>query len=197
MQGAMNHQLECICGKVLTVSTGAAGQQLPCACGRKLQVPTLRELRVMAGAATDARGNAEAGPTPEFEIEQLLLAGFVPEDQACASCDGDGAEVVRCWVICAYARVRVPYDRSDLLLLLAFFTPLRGLALLSRLLRPYRETKEIGRDITFPLPVRLCPACREDLTDSEGLKAALRRTPEYVGLLDKYPQATASLAQLE
>ncbi len=42
-------EIDCACGQKLTVTAGQAGSQIACVCGKSVDVPTIRELRRLAG----------------------------------------------------------------------------------------------------------------------------------------------------
>ena len=46
-----------------------------------------------------------------------------------------------------------------------------------------------SQDIEVTVPVRVCPTCDPNLSVPEAIRAALRTTPEYAAVLDRYPQA--------
>jgi hypothetical protein len=63
-------QLPCACGKPVTVTEGAAGGSVSCSCGRVVAVPSLRELRARAPAATD---HATATTAPRRKLAQYIV----------------------------------------------------------------------------------------------------------------------------
>jgi len=48
------HWLECMCGRKLAVEIGQAGETIPCECGNAVAVPTLRQLRQLPLAGSEA-----------------------------------------------------------------------------------------------------------------------------------------------
>jgi hypothetical protein len=177
----MQVPIPCDCGESLLVSEGSAGQKVLCRCGRTVTIPSLRELRRLAGAAPPEY-------PADFVIEQLLLAGRLPEETACVSCEADTDGVLRITVECE--RARILYARtSPLYLVLALWSPL--LALLAYLTRAGRNEPvgESGKDKTYALPVRLCERCRRDVADPAACRKVLSLVPLYARLLAKYPKA--------
>lgn len=171
----------CRCGNRLSVNEGAAGTQLPCSCGRTINVPTLRELRAATG---------DSALAPEFEVERLLLNGWIPEGERCVCCDSP-AEIHRFWVQCDKAVVVQSEQRSILAyLLLWLITPLG--ALLAWGTRGRGNSVEHGRDIVYRLPLRVCDTCRNELKKEEAIMEALRSVPVYARLFEKYPAARAN-----
>jgi tetratricopeptide (TPR) repeat protein len=69
----MHIQLQCECGKDVSVTEAAAGASLPCDCGRTIKVPSLRDLWQLAGAE-DGNNPAEETsvtvppPAPDLPI---------------------------------------------------------------------------------------------------------------------------------
>jgi hypothetical protein len=175
----MKYRVQCTCGDAISVAECDAGSQVQCWCGRVVEVPSLRELRRQAG---------EPGPTvsPEMEVEALLLAGKLPEEDRCVLCESPTNGCVSCRTECERAYVQ----RSGPPLwvrALAFLTfGLIGAAVASAM--PGHE-QEWGKDRIFSLPLRVCDACRKGLTSSQAMKDALCRVPLYRRLLRKYPAA--------
>jgi hypothetical protein len=56
----------------------------------------------------------------------------------------------------------------------------------------HRQGYAWGRDVQFRLPIRLCEGCTEELDSWDKVRSALRRTPVYADLLDKYPHTVLS-----
>jgi hypothetical protein len=184
----MTYEVRCACGKPRRVSGADAGGRVTCQCGQMVEVPPLHELRAAAGQS--------AGLAPAVRIEALLLAGRLPGTRECAACFEDTDDV---------AKVRAGLERaievdddtqpdegpSGFLgrLLSAFMSPLTSRAGRSG---PPR-TKQIGRDVSFELPLPVCVACRPKLLEPGALHAALGTVPEYAELLRCYPRAALAL----
>lgn len=49
--------------------------------------------------------------------------------------------------------------------------------------------QQYGDDVSVIVPVPICEACRDQLTDPDAMKNALRQIPAYADLLDYYPSA--------
>jgi len=179
----MEYQIPCECGVVTDVSEGAAGARLPCVCGRTIVVPSLRDLRRQAGLP-------ELLPSPEMAVEALLLAGRLPEENHCVLCGIATVDSVYCHTECerAYTHDGRPPWWVWLLAFLSFGWI--GAAVVAS--SPRQET-EWGKDRIFDLPLRICAACRGQLTNAEAVKEALWRVPWYRRLLKKYPNAKVSL----
>jgi hypothetical protein len=165
------------------VAEEAAGTTVPCYCGRPVQVPSLRELRRLAGVA-------EPPPSPELMVEALLLAGELPEERVCVLCGTATEGVVGCRTECEKARVES--GKPPLWAVVAGFLTfgLLGAVLVRASTGPEVEW---GKDRVFDLPLRVCDGCRPRLTTPKELKDALRRVPLYGQLLGKYPRAKVSL----
>jgi hypothetical protein len=131
----MDYQLECACGKAVPVMDGMAGATVPCPCGRILSVPSLVELRQLAGRpAYDA--------SPELFIPVMIFDGALPP-AGCVRCGNASAETVgavaeceRVWV----QRRRISY--------LWFYV---------------EERAAYGRDLDVPVPFKVCRDCRRQL----------------------------------
>lgn len=180
----MQYELACECGEKMLVRETAAGAKEVCRCGRTLIVPSLHELRSMAGLP---------GPQlqPEKVIETLLLAGKLPEDRYCVRCRDATDGVICCMTECERATVLVGQPRWWMILLgiLSFSWVYLILAGVTT-----REDQEWGQDRIFPLPLRVCPNCRPHLVKSDDLKAALCQVPVYRRLLEKYPDASVTVS---
>lgn len=61
----MNLQLPCECGQHVVISEGMAGTSVRCACGRSVLVPSLGELRRLAGRDLDIAHTAATDPTED------------------------------------------------------------------------------------------------------------------------------------
>jgi len=66
-----HYLLPCTCGESVRVSRAQAGQDVACSCGKALKVPTLRGLRDLEPAASDAASQATRVWTP---IHGVLFA---------------------------------------------------------------------------------------------------------------------------
>src|SRR5215472_6727918 len=101
----MHYRIPCECGDAVTVSEGFAGTKVSCGgCGRTIVVPSLRELRRQTG---------QKQPTlePEAEIEALLLARLLPEEDHCILCGNLSDNILRCRIECekAYTKEDKPW----------------------------------------------------------------------------------------
>lgn len=179
----MQYRIYCECGESVTVAETAAGTSAPCRCGRTVVIPSLRELRRLAGVP-------ESSPSPEMAVEALLLAGKLPEEDHCVLCGTETSATVCCKTECERARVRG--GQPPLWAYLLGYLTFGWLGVLIAELTAGEE-REWGKDRVFPLPLRVCDACRRGLTNPAAVKAALCRVPLYQRLLAKYPRARVSL----
>jgi hypothetical protein len=180
----VHYELDCECGNKLSVRETAAGAQELCSCGRTLIVPSLHELRSRAGLPAP-------GLSPEKVVETLLLAGKLPEEDHCVLCGVATTASICCTTECERASV-VSGRPSWWVYLLGFLTfGWLGVAVARA---TAGDDREWGRDRIFPLPLRVCANCRDQLTRAADLKAALSRVPVYRRLLEKYPNARVSLS---
>jgi hypothetical protein len=191
-RGDFDYRLPCACGSSITVREASAGAKIPCGCGRTVVVPSLRDLRRMAGAA-------EPSFSPEFVVEAMLVAGRLPEGNNCLLCGLGTDHSLCCMTTCELAyvgEIKPPWAIR--------FSVEKGLGLIpgvgqlfaliaGLLLDRTTVTGEWGRDRVFPLPLRVCPACAQDLTNPEEIKRAMFLVPVYKDLLEKYPRATIAI----
>jgi hypothetical protein len=178
----MQYRVGCECGDCVFVEESAAGRNVLCRCGRHIVIPRLRELRRQAGVP-------ESSPSPELEVEALLLAGKLPQEHHCVLCGVATDASICCRTVCELARVREHRSVWGYILGFLAFGWL-GLAL-GRAISG-AET-EWGKDRIFLLPLRICDACRQTLSNPAELKQGLRRVALYQRLLKKYPDARVSL----
>jgi len=73
----MTFNLDCTCGRSVSVSAGQAGTTVACECGQTVAVPSLGRLRELAG-----RGRYEAGTIDR--IHGMLKNGQLPAGDRCA-----------------------------------------------------------------------------------------------------------------
>jgi hypothetical protein len=134
-------------------------------------------------------------PSPELAVEALLLAGRLPEEDHCVLCGVATDRAVCCRTECerAYVRDGGPPLWYRLLTFFGLFHSPFGWLEAAVVLSTPRQEREWGKDRIFPLPLRVCDACRQQLTSPEAVKGALCRVPLYRRLLEKYPAATVSL----
>lgn len=181
----MQYQLDCECGDQVSVGEGAAGSTRECRCGRTLVVPSLDELRRQAGLRP-----------PELPIEKvvetLLLAGKLPEEHTCILCGALTDASICCTTECERAYVKSGQPPWYVYVLGYITFGWVGVAIAST----SGEDREWGTDRVFPLPLRVCAACRPRLTSPADLKDAMMRVRLYRRLLAKYPDARVSLASL-
>jgi hypothetical protein len=175
----MEFRVSCECGEVLSVTEGSAGQKLPCRCGRIVAIPRFRELQALAGAGPQL--------APDFVIEQLLLAGKLPDQDCCLFCGTPTNEVVHVVVECE--RAQVGQTGRSLLWYVGVYLLFPLAAILTRAAEGPSQSTERGRDKIYSLPLRLCLECRENMTASRTTRDILHLVPIYHRLLLKYPKA--------
>jgi hypothetical protein len=167
----------------MSVAEEAAGTTVTCSCGRPAQVPSLREMRRLAGVR-------EPEPPLEMVVEALLHAGELPEARHCVLCDTATEGVVWCRAECEQTQNISGWPFALASSLGALISALLGFGVLVTSDGP-DEVR--GRDRVYDLPLRACEGCRPRLITPKELKAALLRVPLYRRLLAKYPQAEVSL----
>jgi hypothetical protein len=55
--------------------------------------------------------------------------------------------------------------------------------------RVNRESRVIGRDVRYAVPLRVCEMCDCELSDTKSITRAVRAVPVCDALLEKYPGA--------
>jgi hypothetical protein len=167
----------CECGATTHVPGTSAGTTFTCKCGRKLEIPTLAQLKASVG---------QSSVSADLELERLTATGALPLESNCAVCDRETTDKVAFSVVCER-----PEDKSGgsfwYQVFFIWFSPL--LYMMHMATRP-AEVR--GRNVVFRLPVRVCVACRPSVNSRPAIRDALRRTPVYARLLDKYPDAKIS-----
>jgi hypothetical protein len=146
---------------------------MDCSCGRTLEVPPLSALRAQAGESVVA---------VELLLEALLHDGELPEEDACLRCSAPTQAVALVRVDCEKAEIRKGSWNFDASMLV--FGWLRWTR--------SAEVTVIGRDLSYRLPLRLCPACAARIRRG-ALRKCLLRVPIYARLLEKYPRAKIQL----
>jgi hypothetical protein len=174
----MPFHLECECGQTREVGDGLAGSTLRCSCGRSLEVPSITRPVLT--------------PSPEFVLETLLQADRLPQETTCVQCQVETSQAIVIMAECAKAQVArsgIP-GWVQVLLLWWLVGPLVTLVLGKTVREHSQVENEWGKDVIFPLPLRICERCAPNLTSNEAIRNALWRIPTYRDLLEKYPNAT-------
>lgn len=172
----MSYSVVCDCGRSLPVAATDAGAAVPCGCGRSIEVPPLHRLRLGAG---------ESALSPAVQLRAMLLRGDLPGTDACAVCGRRTDGLARVVVQCEKAVVKTDADRADQVGCFVLGLMLGWIVLI----RPPREYRVLGEDVVFSVPVRVCDGCGPDLDHPDHLREALRQTPAYAAVLDRYPAA--------
>lgn len=180
----MDYHISCPCGRAVTINEAAAGTHVWCECGQKVVIPSMRELRRLAGIESEA--------APEMVVEAMLLADKLPQEDLCVLCGEvtDGIAYFRTECELAYVSDNRTPTWARVLALFTF-------SWVGFLIASSRggEEREYGKDRIYTLPLRVCPACRPKLADPNEARAALRRVPLYDRLLQRFPQARVTFVQ--
>jgi hypothetical protein len=163
----MNFDVRCECGGCVRVSEGAAGARIQCDCGRTVVVPSLDELRKLAGLPPPE-------PNPVLVIEDMLARGELPTVPTCAHCGGATSDTVIVTAECE----KVASCGPNLIMWLFAWWVLGVFALLLR----ETHVAEYGRNLYLHLPVRLCRPCQRRLT-SRRLAVGLGLIAVAAGLM--------------
>jgi hypothetical protein len=171
------YPVPCGCGTTHQVRAAQAGSTFPCRCGRTVEMPSWRALKTAAGESVTA---------PELELTALLREDALPLESACVLCGRDTAHAVSVNVECERR-----WTRGGETPVWAWVVGHALFGWLGWFVLSLRNTevREYGRDTAFVLPVRLCEPCDEGATKFAAVRDALRRTPAYARLLDKFPHA--------
>ena len=175
-----DYRVTCECGRAVPVSERAAGSRVTCPCGREVEVPSLRELRRLAGAADTVN--------PVLVLERLAASGRLVASGACSRCGRDDAATVHITVTCERSWTKTSRLAWWLMPALPWFA-----RILVREEAEEAPAQQFGRDVSLRLPLRLCAACRPEVRDRAALCDVLREVPEFAALLDRYPAARLSL----
>jgi hypothetical protein len=183
----MFYRIPCQCGDDVTVAETLAGTKIPCHCGRMVAIPSLRELRRLSGSHQEEI-------QPEMEVESLLLANRLPEEDCCILCGAATDHSICCRTECEKAQVKT--DRWPWwvwLLVLLTCGAILAFGMIVVLAGTKGQTTEHGKDRTYDLPLRICADCRQQLTNELEIKDAMWEVPAYQRLLEKYPDAKVTL----
>ena len=143
----MDYDLSCECGHSVTVTEAAAGREIDCACGRTIKVPSFRELRERAGLQAN-------NVSPALMIAHLLENGELYPPAECVWCGVESDDVMHIDVECErqwQQGAQSTGDRIAAALVFGWF----GLLLFWR-----SDSRPVGNDLIFQLPVTVCPKCR-------------------------------------
>lgn len=144
----MDFHVPCVCGATLTVSEGAAGSSRDCSCGRTIAVPSLTDLRLLAGLPPQA-------PNPVVAIPYLIADGLLPTMTTCAGCNAATEETATVTAECEIASRSSESSWIGVVLLFWIF----GVwALLLRL--RHGDRPDQGDSKIVHCPLRMCRACQ-------------------------------------
>jgi hypothetical protein len=178
---AKTYPVACGCGNVLQVLLAAAGTTVPCGCGKAIEIPSLARLKSATG---------ESVVSADFELERLSTAGRLPLEVDCVECFRRTEHEVRIVAECE-RKEEAREGMTAQKLVTAWLFGLIGMIVLLLLWRPRRP--ERGRDLILELPIRMCESCSDRLNSITKMRDALRQSPLYARLLDKYPQTRLSV----
>ena len=177
---SQTYPVVCECGKEHAVTGGQAGSSFPCACGRTVEVPSLCTLKRSVG---------QSSVSADLEIEHRLADGSLPMEDRCVLCGTATDYEMPIRVECERSEVR-----SSIKWWYWLFLPMGLWFLIVMLIAALtKREQKLGRDVTFRLPVRVCDECEPGVRTVDAAREALRRSPLYARLLDKYPHAAIFL----
>jgi hypothetical protein len=182
----LSYHVVCACGQRTSVSKSAAGGTVSCSqCGKDIEVPTLSQLRMLAG-----KGAYEAGIADT--VRRTVSSGELPKGNLCQLSGRPTENITTVYVQCEEKWKRAKESNKS-------YIPLFVLGILSL---PYYlmrictskfdvETEVLGHDVIVPAPLRVHPdSCRElNRASQRKLRRILRTVPAYEELLNEYPRA--------
>lgn len=174
------YPVKCGCGKVHQCPAGYAGTRFACPCGKAVEVPVLSKLRAAAG---------EAVLSPDVEIPTLMAARALPLEDDCALCGCATTETLMLLATCERPSIKA----KPVFWVGMFFLLFAPIGILLRLiltvagLRNAASEEPTGRDVQLRFPLRMCQSCASEVSSWDVIRDAMRRTPVYARLLDKYP----------
>lgn len=166
------YPVKCECGKEHAVTGGQAGSSFPCACRRTVEVPSLGALKRSVG---------QSSISADLEIEHRLDDGSLPLEDRCVLCGTTTRSKVVISVVCEQEEKKGGVRWYHFLL-----SPLFALAALGL---SGSAGRQVGRNVRFRLPVRVCRDCESRVQTATGAREALERSELYARLLVKYPHA--------
>jgi hypothetical protein len=176
----MKYEVRCECNKTHTVGAADAGSSLKCLCGRTIEVPPLHQLRTSEGTGA---------MSPLANIRSALLNNLLPGTRKCAVCGTESDNRCRVKVVCERVANQGGPSQAEVvgcLLGPSLFGWLVALLIVGGL-RAQRESTGDEEAVIVPLPV--CQACRPKLDNTGVLQKAVHQIPDYVALLECYPNA--------
>lgn len=178
-----NYDVDCDCGRTISVTAAAAGTSVTCRCGRAVSVPRLSEMRESAGA-----GAFESGVVDR--IRRLVRERDINLSPCCLISDRPTSHRAWLQLECERRWVRDPRKGEFIPhLIMSILVPFWSLRRL--IWSPDSDPQEFGHDIVVDLPLPIDPEFKHQLTkfSQRKLKELIRTVPEYVELLNEYPKA--------
>jgi hypothetical protein len=174
------YPVACECGVVHQCPAGYAGSRFACKCGKRVEVPVLSELRAGAGQAV---------LSPDAEIPALMAAKALPEEEDCCLCGCRTPDTLMLLATCEMPEAPSAVGqiaKSGCLLapVLGFW----GILIAAVRLQQISKAEATGRQVQLRFPLRMCQACAAEVSSWDVVRRAMRRTPVYARLLDKYPE---------
>jgi hypothetical protein len=180
--------LTCVCGRTVLARAKDAGGSIACGCGKSVAVPTLSQLRRLAGVDAYVTNPAEA-------IRKAQRQGINPAGDKCLICGSPTAVFYTCDAICETSQLKrvAGTESTDIPRLLSFLILPWILSFLMWRRSQPAEAEIRGHDIevTFSLPV--CDPCATttgNVTRPSVAKQIMANVPLYRELLEYYPNLT-------
>jgi hypothetical protein len=178
----MDFTIDCTCGQQLRVGTADAGGSKRCHCGAINAVPSLSELRRLAGKQSYDVAIAD-------KLRYMFADGELPPDNACVLCGAETPNILQCSVECERPHTKGRGFWGTVLL--GIFAPVWVLVLL---ICEYKDAEVFGRELIVTTPLPLCPECAANAQPRKhNVRELLRRVPLYDQLFQEYPNADADV----
>ena len=178
----MSYSLPCECGAVISVTAQQAGSSAACRCGREVPVPSLSQLRKIAG-----QGAYESGILDT--VNRMVREGELPQGETCVISGFPTDDFYNLYIQCEFVNKKRLLGWGNVIrLLLLMIWPL-----LFWVAGGFdEEAVEHGHDrgVYAPLRVRKEDHNRLKRIRSQAkLRRLLRTVPIYAELLKEYPRA--------
>jgi hypothetical protein len=182
----------CMCGRSLAVNSTQAGAKVSCECGKEIQLPSLSQMRKLAGQDAYATNPAD-------KIKRSLKDGINPSGNTCLCCNSLHPLRFELSAECEQMVVKGQGDPTSIPSLFAKFAAIlflpRFLLLLMGSGGPTNEPDVMGHDVSVDFPLMVCDACvksGQDPRRNAVAKKLMQKVPVYQELLSFYPDLKLS-----
>ncbi len=191
--------ISCNCGQVHAIREIQAGSQIRCSCGRSVDVPSLGNLRQLAGKEAYVTNPAEA-------IRKSVAQGIEPAGNSCLVCGSDVSNTYRCVAECERSLTKDAQNNENSLV--RFLARLISVILIPKLLVIYlfsrpaanSEPQVFGHDVAVEFQLPVCEQCAQAGHDPRKHRVARKMLQEVDllnQLLEYYPAIALRIERLE